>query len=82
MSKLDTIILQFISPYTGKSMRIELYIIIMKRLIIAVGGMVFLPFSCPERKEGYIREIIIIVKNIGRAIVRMVLRCCGKEAEG
>ena len=80
MSKLDTIILQFIYPYTDKSMRIELYIIIMKRLIIAVGGMVFLPFSCPERKEGYIREIII--KNIGRAIVRIALRCCGKEAEG
>ena len=80
MSKLDTIILQFISPYTSKSMGIELYIIIMKRLIIAAGGMIFLPFSCPERKEGYIREIII--KNIGRAIIRMVQRCCGKEAEG
>lgn len=42
-----------------------------------------LPAICYAQRGGmaYL-EIIIIVKNIGRAIVRRVLRCWGKEAEG
>ncbi len=50
-------------PYIGKSMRIELYIIIMKLLVVATGGSIFLSFSCSERKEGYIRKIIIMIKT-------------------
>ena len=54
----------------------------MKPLIEAAGGMI-LPAICYAQRGGmaYL-EIIIIVKNIGRAIDRIVLRCWGKEAEG
>lgn len=37
--------------------------------------IIFLPFVMPREEEWHIWEIIIIVKNIGRVIVRIVLRC-------
>lgn len=66
MSKLDTIILQFVCSYISKSRRIELYIIIMKPLTVVAGGN-HLPAICYAQTGGmaYL-EIIIIVKNIGR----------------
>ena len=59
-----------------------MHIIIMKPFIEVAGGN-HLPAICYAQRGGmaYL-EIIIIVKNIGRAIDRIVLRCWGKEAEG
>ena len=66
----------------SKSSKVQLYIIIMKPFIEVAGGN-HLPAICHAREEEWhIWEIIIIVKNIGRAIVRIVLPCWGKEAEG
>lgn len=66
----------------SKSSKVQLYIIIMKPFIEVAGGNHLLAICYAQRGGMAYLEIIIIVKNIGRAIDRIVLRCWGKEAEG
>ncbi len=59
----------------SKSSKVQLYIINVKPFRKVAGGN-HLSAICHVQEGGmaYL-EIIIIVKNIGRAIVRIILRC-------